>query len=59
MVSFEFGQKSSELLNQLGVPAEVDSENRGTVFKAFNNMGHEADDRELEDLVKWLKSTIP
>lgn len=59
VVSYTFGRSSCDLLNKLGVPAELDAEGRGTVFNSYDGMGHEADPRELSDLLAWIIKTVP
>lgn len=59
VVGYVFGKGSCDLLNKLGIPAEANSEGRGTVFKTYDGMGHSSDPRELEDILVWLNTAIP
>lgn len=58
VVLYEYGKASADKLSKLGIP-EADDMGRGLDFNTYDDMGHSADPRELDDLVKWLQKVVP
>ncbi|KAI5297457.1 hypothetical protein KEM55_004656 [Ascosphaera atra] len=50
MVPYELGEKSSQLLKEMGMDV---------TFKTYKDMGHSADPTEIEDLEAFLKRVLP